>query len=166
MRTSAKLLIMLVLVCSTFLVASPVLASGGGWNILGQHTVKTGETLYCIGRAYGVDPWAIGVQNAIANVNSIQPGTVLSIPNAPKALPAGPVCTPQFGATPTPPPPTPTPNPATCGGCACTQYHTVALGNTLTQIALLYGKDMHTIAQCNCIYNLNYIRSGDTLCIP
>lgn len=172
MKRTTKLLMMLALLSAALVTVTPVLASGGGWNILGQHTVKSGETLYCIGRAYGVDPWAIGTQNAIVNVNSLTPGMVLSIPNAPKTLPAGPVCTPQFVTTPdpapspTPVPVTPTPSPRSCGGCTCTSTHTVIPGDTLTQIALLYGTDMWTIAQCNCIYDMNYIRSGDALCIP
>jgi hypothetical protein len=39
-------------------------------------------------------------------------------------------------------------------------------GETLTGISLWYGVSMWHIAECNGIYNLNYIRSGDVLCIP
>jgi len=136
-------------------------ASAGGWDILGEHTVKYGETLYCIGRAYGVDPWAIATQNDVTYPNLIYPGTSLDIPNVPATLPAGPVCAAQFGDAPAEPA-----EPATCGGCTCRWTHTVSWGQTLCWFAIYYGADMYTVAECNCIYNLNYIRAGASLCIP
>jgi LysM repeat protein len=140
----------------------PVSASAGGWDILGQHTVKVGEQLYCIGRAYGVDPWAIALQNNIAQPSLIHPGDVLDIPNAEDTLPAGPVCTPQFGEAPA----EPSPEPAPCGGCSCRWTHVIQWGQTLTWISINYGVDMWSIAECNCITNLNFIRAGASLCIP
>ncbi len=89
---------------SAQIVAASGVAGAGGWEILGQHTVKVGESLYCIGRAYGVDPAAIATQNDVANPSIIHPGDVLSIPDVSKTLPPGPVCTPQFGDIPEPPP--------------------------------------------------------------
>ena len=71
------------------------------WGILGYHTVLPGETLYCIGRAYGVDPDAIATQNGILNPTVIHAGHILAIPNVPRLLPPGPVCPRQFdGGTP------------------------------------------------------------------
>ena len=122
-------------------------------EILGYHTVKPGETLYCIARAYGVDPQAIAVQNGIVNPSLIHAGQVLAIPNAPRLLPAGPICTPQFGeATPTP--------------VSCRWYHTVLPGENLYRISLRYGVSMWAIAEANHILDLNYIRAGQKLCIP
>jgi LysM repeat protein len=122
------------------------------WDILGYHTVQQGETLYCIGRAYGVDPYAIATQNGIVNPNLIQPGQVLAIPNVPRSLPAGRVCARQFDDG-TPPP-------------SCRQYHTVAPGETLYSISVQYGVSMWAIAEANHIFNLHYIRAGQVLCIP
>lgn len=120
-------------------------------NILGYHTVQPGETLYCIGRAYGVDPYAIASQNNILNPSLIHAGNVLAIPNAPRALPAGRVCPAQFdGGTPV----------------TCRWYHTVVSGENLYRISLHYGVSMWTIAEANNILNLNYIRAGQVLCIP
>jgi hypothetical protein len=151
-------LLVLVGVAMGLLFLVPDVAAGG-WDVLGQHTIKYGDTLYCIGRAYGVDPWAIATQNLIITPNLIRPGVVLDIPDVPATLPSGPTCVRQFGA------PAPAP-PSACGGCTCRTWHAVVWGNTLTQVALTYGVDRWSIAQCNCIYNLNYIRAGDTLCIP
>jgi LysM repeat protein len=121
-------------------------------GILGYHTVQPTETLFCIGRAYGVDPYAIATQNNILNPSLIQPGQVLAIPNVPRSLPAGRVCPRQFDGD-TPPP-------------DCRLYHTVALGENLYRISLRYGVSMWAIAEVNHITNLNYIRAGQVLCIP
>jgi LysM repeat protein len=121
--------------------------------ILCYHTVRPGETLFCIGRAYGVDPYAIAIKNSIVNPNLIYPGQVLAIPNAPRLLPYGPVCVPQCGgSTPVPP--------------ACRWHHTVVWGENLYRISLRYGVSMWAIAEANYIFNLNYIRAGQVLCIP
>ncbi len=121
-------------------------------GILGYHTVQSGETLYCIARAYGVDPWAIASTNGIVNPNLIYPGAVLAIPNVPKSLPAGRVCPRQFnGGT----PPT-----------SCRWYHSVVSGDNLYRISLHYGVSMYAIAEANGITNLNLIFVGQTLCIP
>lgn len=149
----------LVTMGSTQDVLAALPAAAGGWEILGEHTVLYGETLYCLGRAYGVDPWAIATQNDIAHPDLIQPGVVLDIPNVPDTLPPGPICTAQFGDTKPEPP-------ASCGGCVCSVTHAVQWGETLTYISINYGVDMWSIARCNCIDNLNYIRWGESLCIP
>lgn len=122
-------------------------------GILGQHTVRLGETLYCIGRAYGVDPYAIAARNAIVNPNLIYPGLVLDIPNMPRSLPAGRVCPRQFDGAPPPPPP-------------CRWQHTVVWGENLYRISLRYGVSMWTIARANAITNLHLIIAGQRLCIP
>ena len=121
-------------------------------DILGYHTVQPKETLYCIGRAYGVDPYAIARENSILNPNLIHPGQRLAIPNVPRSLPPGRVCPRQFDGV-TPPPP-------------CRWYHTVAVGESLYRISLRYGVSMWAIAEVNHILNLNYIRAGQVLCIP
>jgi LysM repeat protein len=121
-------------------------------EILGHHTVKSTETLFCIGRAYGVDPYAIATQNNILNPSIIHAGNVLAIPNVPRSLPAGRVCPRQFdGDTPSP---------------DCRLYHTVTMGENLYRISLRYEVSMWAIAEANNITNLNYIRAGQVLCIP
>jgi LysM repeat protein len=133
------------------LISMPVAESLAA-EILGKHTVQSGETLYCIGRAYGVDPYAIALQNNIANPNAICAGQVLEIPNQPASLPAGRTCPRQFdGFTPSP---------------TCRWNHTVAAGENLYRISLHYGVSMWAIAEANHILNMNLIYTGQVLCIP
>lgn len=134
-------------------VPAPTFDSPPSGGILGHHTVRSGETLYCIARAYGVDPAAIATTNGIVNPNLIFPGMVLAIPNVPKALPAGRVCPRQFDGCPPPP-------------SGCRFYHTVSSGENLFRISLHYGVSMYAIAEANNILNLNLIFVGQTLCIP
>jgi LysM repeat protein len=134
----------------TSATATPVPTLG---PILGYHTVRRGETLYCIGRAYGVDPYAIARENSILNPSLIYVGQVLAIPNAPRTLPAGRVCPRQFGdGTPVPP--------------SCRWRHLIVWGENLYRISLRYGVSMWVIAEANGIFNLNYILAGQVLCIP
>ena len=119
--------------------------------ILGYHVVQPGETVYCIARAYRVDPWAIAYENGLVNPDLIYPGMTLSIPDAPAWLPPGATCAAQFG----PPPP-----------CHCVTYHTVLPGETLFRISLTYGVSMWRIAECNSIYDLDHIAAYSSLCIP
>jgi LysM repeat protein len=126
----------------------------------GYHTVRAGETLYSIGRAYATKPFTIATCNGIVNPSSIYVGTQLGIPVDPWApIPAGPIAVAQF----TPgsgPAPTPAPTPS------CRYYHTVAYGDTLTAIAIRYGSNVWTIGTANSIVNLNLIFPGEVLCIP
>ncbi len=67
--------------------------------ILGKHTVQRGETLYCIGRGYGVAPLAIARANNLANPAQLRVGQVLDIPDQEwQDVPDGPVCPTQFGS--------------------------------------------------------------------
>ncbi|MBN1889068.1 MAG: LysM peptidoglycan-binding domain-containing protein [Thermoflexales bacterium] len=73
-------------------------APGQTFAVQGYHTVRAGETLMCIGRAYAVVPQAIASQNKIGDADRLLVGQVLAIPVAPwTPVPAGPVCPRQFG---------------------------------------------------------------------
>jgi LysM repeat protein len=58
---------------STSLAAPP--ESGGFW-----HTVRRGETLFSIGRLYGVNPFTLCNANRLSNCNVIRAGQVLWVP--------------------------------------------------------------------------------------
>jgi len=129
----------------------------------GKHTVRAGETLYCIGRGYGVSPWAIASTNRIFSPYRLFIGQVLTIPNVPwTTIPAGPTCARQFSGT--PPPVTPGPMPPPPPGCRA--LYTVVPGDTLLRIARTYGVNVFTLAARNNIFNLNLIYVGQVLCIP
>lgn len=65
--------------------------------ILGYHTVQSGETLFCIGRAYQVHPKAITKKNNLDNSDMLSIGQKLAIPNVPwSPVPSGEVCQRQF----------------------------------------------------------------------
>jgi LysM repeat protein len=137
-----KVVVILLTIVVLQLVALPMAASaapaasGGFW-----HTVRWGETLFSIGRLYGVNPWAIAHANYLPNPNYIWAGQSLWIPAAPWS----------------PGPP---------GPGYCRYWYTVKYGDNLTRIASWYGTSAWAIAQTNRIYNLNRIYAGTTLCIP
>lgn len=114
------------------------------------HTVKSGETLFSIGRLYNVNPYAIASANNIPYPYIIQPGQQLIIPTG--TTPPGPT------------PPGPTPVPPQPGKCRYS--HMVRPGENLYRISLAYGVPMSTIAAANGIVNYNLIYAGQTLCIP
>ncbi len=109
------------------------------------YTVKPGETLFSIGRLYGVNPYSIAAANNIPYPYIIYPGQQLIIPT---------------GTT----PPGPTPIPPQPGRCR--YYHVVRPGENLYRISLAYGVPMSAIAAANGIANYNLIYAGQTLCIP
>jgi len=119
--------------------AQPTTAQG---NVV--HTVKSGETLFSIGRLYNVNPYSIAAANNIPYPYIIYPGQQLTVPTG--TTPPGP----------TPPPPS----------GQCRYRHTVRPGENLYRISLAYGVPMATIATANGIVNYNLIYAGQTLCIP
>ena len=65
--------------------------------IIGQHIVQPGDTIFCIGRGYGVLPAAIAQANGLNQTFFISTGQVLQIPAVQwYPIPDGPVCAPQF----------------------------------------------------------------------
>ena len=158
-------------------------------GILGTHVVRFGEYLYCIGRAYGVSPWAIAQENGVWWPYFIFPSQVLRIPNVLwTPIPTGRVCQSQFTTSvpiSTPPPPTPVPtiitaipatvNPATpvpsftataVPPSACREYYIVRTGDNLFRIALRYGTNYTELARVNNIADPRFIYVGQQLCIP
>lgn len=126
-------------------------------NILGYHYVRYGETLMCIGRAYGVSPWAIASHNGLVYPYTLRVGQRLAIPNVPWKATYGPVCVRQFG-----PGPHPTPIPP---GPLCRVRYTVHRGDTLYMIAWRYRTTVWTIVSDNGLANPNLIFPGQVLCI-
>lgn len=125
-------IIVLVLLMSLALPSVASAQSGGFW-----HQVQRGQTVFAIGRLYGVSPYAIASANGLANWNRIYAGQWLWVPRG--------------GYTP---------------GPTCARSHYVSRGETLLGIARWYGVSTWSIAAANSIYNLNRIYAGQWLCIP
>ncbi|MFQ6057685.1 MAG: LysM domain-containing protein [Anaerolineae bacterium] len=119
-------------------VGAPASAPAASGDII--HIVKAGETLFSIGRLYGVSPWAIARVNNLPNPDLIFVGQRLIIP------------VPQ---PPSPPPPPP-----------CGTWYTVQRGDTLWSIGLRYGISYWAIVFANNIPNPNLIFAGQRLWIP
>ena len=117
-------------------VASVASADSGNY-----HKVRYGETLYSIGRHYGVSPYKIADANGLYNPNHIYAGQVLYIPSGRGD------CYNDCGNS---------------GG----KYHTVRYGETLYSIGRHYGVHPNRIARANNLYNPNYIYAGQVLHIP
>jgi LysM repeat protein len=106
-----------------------------------SYTVKPGDRLFSIGRAFQINPYAIAQANRLGPPYTIHPGQVLVIP-------AGGTWGPT--ATPGPAPTT----------------HTVAAGETVYSIARKYGKSAAAIINANNLGNPNFIFPGQVLNIP
>ena len=138
------------------LASSVAYARPNEWYTIAYHTVKPGQTLYSIGRMYGVSPTAIASYNGIVNPDCIYAWQVLAVPNAYGGYWWGP----WHPYHPYHPPYAPG------YGCACRYRHTVVGGDNVYRLALNYGVSMWQIAHCNHLPNVNYIQLGSTLCIP
>jgi LysM repeat protein len=163
--------LVVVLALSIMVVVLPVSATSNAASLPGQHTVKQGEWIYCIARAYKVSPWSIATANGIPWPYWVYPNQVLTIPADPwYNIPAGQTCAAQFDpgpGWPPPPPPTPTPGPTPPPQPYCRYYHPVLWGQTLSGIAWYYGTTIQAIMSVNpSITNPNLIYAGTTLCIP
>jgi spore germination protein len=126
-----------------------IAAASGGVH----HTVRYGETLYSIGRYYGVNPYYIADVNNLYNPNHIYAGQVLYIPTYH-------ACDGYYGDY-----------GYDCGhrpdyGYCDGTCHVVAYGETLSSIGYYYGVSPWAIASANHIYNLNRIYAGQVLYIP
>lgn len=138
-----KVLVAVVIALLLAMVASPAAYAKETECTSCYYRVRPGDTLFSIGRMYGVSPWAIASHNGIVNPNHIYVGQMLAIP----------CCGGGWGW----------PYPS---WCTCRYYHTVGWGENLFRISLRYHVNMWHIARCNGIHNLNYIQVGRTLCIP
>jgi LysM repeat protein len=175
MKIVPRIVVLVIVLAMSIMVVLPVSAAPSAASLPGQHTVKQGEWIYCIARAYKVTPWSIASANGIPWPYWVYPNQVLTIPADPwYNVTPGQTCAPQFDPgpgwpppTPTPGPVTPTPSPVTPPPQTCRYYHYVLWGQTLSGIAWYYGTTVQAIMSVNpSITNPNLIYAGSTLCIP
>ena len=132
-------MLIVLLVALLLVLTVPVASASGGT----YHTVRWGETLYSIGRYYGVNPNYIAQVNNLYNPNYIYAGQVLYIPSG-WGYPGG--------------------DYYPCDGGS--NHHVVQRGETLSSIAYRYGVSVWAIANANHITNINCIYTGQVLYIP
>lgn len=115
---------------------TPTHTATPAFAIVGEHTVKAGETLFCIGRGYGILPQAIAEANALTIQSTLSVGQVLRMPDAQwTGISVGPVCAPQFNS-PYPGLPTSTPGAPPTATATATARVTTTAGPTATQTSL------------------------------
>jgi lipoprotein NlpD len=83
-------------------VLASVVGCGGPAGL--RHRVERGESLYRIGKAYGIAPEELARANGIKDVSRIEVGQTIVIPHARRALPVG-VITPEQARGDRPAPP-------------------------------------------------------------
>ena len=128
--------------------AAPAPAAAAPMNR--SHTVRAGEHLTGIARAYGTSIAAIAKANKLADPSRIFAGQRLTIPGAPaESAPA-----PAKAATPAPAQP------------AANRTHSVGAGEHLTGIARKYGTTITAIAKANGLADPSRIFVGQRLTIP
>ena len=115
------------------------------------HVVQAGETLSEIARLYGTTVEAIVQANNLDNPDSLREGQVLIIPSSATERPPAEATT------------QPVPTPSSPVG---QRIHVVQPGETLSQIANMYGVTVNEIVQANGLENPNAISVGQALVIP
>ena len=141
-RIGIALLAVMILAPLAGVAAASAADEGTGWPNV--HIVGRGETLYSIGRRYGVSPWIIARANGIANPNRIFVGQRLLIPTPGWA--GGPTWGTPWGLD--------------------VNVHIVGRGDTLYSIGRRYGVGQWIIAMANGIANPSRIYVGQRLVIP
>ncbi len=172
-------------------VSTPVSGASAvpGTGASTKYTVQRGDTLAAIARKYGVSVAALQQANALRNPDIIWAGQRLVIPGVPAVTTQTPVATPQpTEVTPAPSQPAiaasptaqPTPEPSPTAVPTATKSptarptakpsvpktHTVQAGETLSQIARLYGVSVDALVASNDLASADLINVGMRLVIP
>jgi LysM repeat protein len=132
------LVVTLVVLALLLFIPAKEASACSGCSCPSYYRVHRGDTLYSIGRRYGVSVWQLTSWNNIRNANCIYAGQVLVIYSGCNA-----------GG-----------HPAGHG------VYVVRCGDTLSRIAWTYGTSVWAIASANGIRNINYIYAGQRLVIP
>jgi LysM repeat protein len=140
--------------------------SGAAGTITGDciYTVVSGDRMFRIALRFNTTPADIARANGIININLINPGQQLRIPNCNVTPPPAVTPTPTFGqgGPTTSVPPIVTATRSAGSG----QVYTVQRGDTLFSISLRYRVTVAAMAQANNIANPALIYPGQKLTIP
>lgn len=118
------------------------------------YTVKSGDSLLAIAQAHGISMVDIMAANQMADANALRAGMELEIPGyAPEGAATGDEGAAEGSA-------------ATADDGSGPAIHIVQPGQTLTQIAQIYGVTPTALANANNVSNRNILRTGAQLTIP
>ncbi len=107
------------------------------------YVVESGDTLFSIALAHGVNMADLAAASGITDVNYLYVGQVLTLPGG------GPAAVRATATEPSP-----------------TQRYTVQPGDTLSAIAVRFGTSIDTLIGLNGIYNANFLIVGQELTVP
>lgn len=140
-----KILTIIFVVAALQLALVSIASADGRGNLNNSYyRVRSGDTLFSIGRQFGVSAYRIADANGLRNPNNIYAGQILYIPSG------------GFDD---------------CFNRGCRDngnqgFHRVRYGETLYSIGRQYDVHPNHIAQVNNLYNPNYIYAGQRLRIP
>lgn len=139
----------------------------------GTHVVQRGETLFSIGRTFGISPVRLARHNAIEDPDLLRPGLTLRIPSEDNAIrptvrrpspgpgEGAPAAAPRAIATPRPVPSSPAPRPT-----PARQQHRLGKGETLWAVAKRYGVALKDLMETNRLVGLSSLEEGLVIEIP
>jgi LysM repeat protein len=134
----------LSVILAVFLIVATIQVIGATPNKQGGntivHEVQFGETVSEIATRYGVPVQAIMRYNRLRNPNAIYQGQQLVIPT---------------GNNPTSYPTFPT----------CSNYHTIATGETLSDVAQRYNTTIQLLMRINNLRNQDFVYVGQKICL-
>ncbi len=154
----APIVLAIAMVIGTVLIPAGVSAAPvGQMNMQGHqsYTVRAGDTLSGIAMKYGTSMYAIMQANGITDPNHIYVGQRLTIPAGSGGMGGGSMGGSMGGDM-----------SGDMGKVQCRTYHTVAHGETGSEIALMYGVSTYSLAQANDLPDVNNVWGGQKLCIP
>ena len=143
--TVASLLMAVGVLFPTPALAAPALDHSRHTETAQVYTVEPGDSLGSIAMMFGVSQAALMQANMLRNPNMIYVGQQLIVPE--HGGMEG-----DMGGD--------------MGGPECATYYTVRRGDTLSEIAQMFGLDTYDVARANGVYDLNEVYVGQDLCIP
>jgi cell wall-associated NlpC family hydrolase len=118
------------------------------------HVVQSGETLWDIASAAGVDPNTLAHANNIGMDDVLLVGQSITVPDT-----SSQVAAPAPSAT-------PAPSPAATSAPAAGGRYTVAAGDTVWSIAQSHGTTYEALVQANSLSDPGNVHVGDSLVLP
>lgn len=125
------------------------------------HTVRPGETIYSIARAYNIDPKRLIALNGMTDPDNIYAGDEICIPHGSTNAPQRP-----YAPSPGRPQRPSIPSIPSVPSAPSNRSHTIAAGDTLYGISRNYGVSLASLMSCNPGIDPYNLQVGSKLVIP